>query len=159
MKHVYICEAITTIKIAYLSFPKLSLVPFWSLSPPISLRGPWNYFLFLEMSLHFLGFYVSGIICCAVCVRGGVFFTWFGYFEMVARIVCVYYRVAVCCMALHRSSLILLLTVGLFTVWGYYKWGCYKHWGTILFTNAFIFSGQILSCEIPGLYVSLCLTL
>lgn len=59
------------------------------------------------------------MLCC-LCARGGVFFL-LGYFEMVVRIVCVYYGVAVCCMALHRSSLIPLLTVGLFTVWGYYK--------------------------------------
>lgn len=113
MKHVYICEAITTIKIAYLSFPKLFLVPFWSLSPPISLRGPWNCFLFLEISLHFLGFYVSGIICCAVCVRAVVFF----FYLAILRWLCVSFVFIT-----EWQSVVWLCTAVL--LYPYWQWGC-----------------------------------
>lgn len=66
---LYTYEAITTIKVlAYLSFPRLYLFSFVVPFFPHQSQGTMELLFVVEISLHLLGFYISGIIYCVVCV-------------------------------------------------------------------------------------------
>lgn len=131
MTYIYTCEIIITIKIVNISITlKSLLVPFCNPSLPTPShsypRQP-LIFLKLQISLHFLEFYINETIYDSFFL---IFFCLFVYFQQN------YFEISLCCCVFQSSFLFYCWVafyymgmpytmIGLFLIWGYYKYNHY----------------------------------